>query len=244
MLYMAGISVIALVWLCPLIEPTRFVLPAIPSILALPRVQGWLLNSFVVSTTHTLLQVVLCFAAAYAFARIPFAGRRIVYVIVISGFMIPENAIFIPVYLMFAQLELHNTHIALILPGVASPVAVFLLTQYLRTIPIELDEAAKMDGASRLHILLRIILPLATPVLAVIAIYAFLNNWNNYLWPLVSATKQEMWTITIALTKLVRTSGMVGGITAAFVAGAPLLLLFLIFQKRIFGGLRLYSGFN
>jgi multiple sugar transport system permease protein len=243
-LYLAGVAVFALIWLSPLIEPTRFVLPAVPSILGLASVRGWLLNSFVVAITHTLLQLVLCFCAAYAFARIPFAGKRVVYLIIISGFMIPEQVSFIPIYLMFAQLELHNTYTALILPGVASPVAVFLLTQYIRTIPIELDEAARIDGATRLYVLTRIILPLAVPVLAVIAIHAFLANWNSYLWPLVSATRQDMWTITIALRKLVRTSGLMGGITAAFLAGVPIVVLFLIFQRRFFSGLRLYSGFN
>lgn len=242
--YLAAVSVIAVIWLSPLIEPTRVALPALPSILKSTTVQRWLFNSAFVSITHTLLQLTLCTCAAYAFARIPFFGRRSIYLIVISGFMVPEQATFLPIYLLFADMQLHNTYTALILPGVASPVAVFLLTQFFRSIPIELDEAAKLDGAGRLYTFLRIIIPLSAPILVVIMIYAFLANWNSYLWPLVSATKQDMWTITIALKKYVQTSGMVGGVAAAWLAGLPLMILFLIFQRRFFNGLHLYSGFN
>ncbi|MBZ0296687.1 MAG: ABC transporter permease subunit, partial [Anaerolineae bacterium] len=96
--------------------------------------------------------------------------------------------------------------------------------------------------ANRLTILLKILLPLSAPVLAVIVLYAFMANWNNYLWPLVSATQQEMWTLTIALKKLAQTSGLTGGVAAAWLVGAPLLFLFLVFQKRIFNGIRFYSG--
>ncbi len=243
-IYLIGVGLFAIIWLSPLIEPARLVIPRIPSLIESPRIQQWLWNSLFVSTTHTTLQLVLCISAAYAFARIPFKGQRIVYLVVISGFMVPEHASFIPIYILFANLDLHNTYIALILPGVASPVILFLLTQFFRNIPRELDDAAKMDGASRLTILTRILVPLALPILFVIILYSFLANWNSYLWPLVSATKEEMWTITIALKKLVRTGGLLGGVAAAWLAGLPLLLFFFIFQRRIFNGLQLYSGFN
>lgn len=242
--YFIGMSVFALIWLSPLIEPTRSVLPVVPSLLASASVRGWLLNSIVVSTTHTALQIVLCVLAAYAFARISFVGRRVIYLIVISGFMIPEQAFFIPIYLMFAHLDLHNTYFALIIPGVASPVAVFLLTQFFRGVPVDLDDAAKLDGAGRLTVLVRILLPLSLPVLAVIVMYAFLANWNSYLWPLVSSTKPHMWTITIALKKLTQTSGLTGGVAAAWLAGLPLMILFLVFQKYLFNGIRAYSGLH
>ncbi|MBZ0299609.1 MAG: carbohydrate ABC transporter permease [Anaerolineae bacterium] len=242
--YLAGVSLIAVVWLSPLIEPAGAVLPAIPSLLASASVRRWLGNSVFISTVHTAFQMSVCTSAAYAFARIPFAGKRLVYGIVISGFMIPEQAFFIPIYLMFANLNLHNTYFALIIPGVASPVVLFLLTQFFRGIPTDLDDAAKMDGAGRLLIFLKIILPLSMPVLAVIILYSFLANWNSYLWPLVSATKQDMWTLTIALKKLASTSGLMGGVAAAWLAGAPLILLFFIFQKRIFNGIRFYSGID
>ncbi len=240
--YLGGVSLVALIWLCPLIEPSRTVLPAIPALLASASVRGWLVNSLFVSTTHTLFQMTLCLLAAYAFARIPFRGSRAIYLVVISGFMIPEHALFIPIYLMFSNLHLHNTYFALIIPGVASPVAVFLLTQFFKGIPVDLDEAAKLDGAGRLTIFARIILPLSLPVLAVIVMYAFLANWNSYLWPLVSATKQDMWTLTIALKKLASTSGLTGGVAAAWLAGLPMIALFLVFQKYIFNGIRAYSG--
>lgn len=242
--YFAGVSVFTLVWLSPMIEPMGAALPAMPSLLSSASVRRWLLNSVLISSTHTVLQLIVCTSAAYAFARVPFPGKRVIYAIVISGFMIPEQAFFIPIYLMFANLQLLNTYFALIIPGVASPVVIFLLTQFFRGIPTELDDAAKMDGAGRFTILTQIILPLSMPVLAVIVLYSFLANWNSYLWPLVSATQSEMWTLTIALKKLANTNGVSGGVAAAWLAGVPLILLFFIFQKHIFNGIRIYSGID
>jgi multiple sugar transport system permease protein len=212
-------------------------------------VARWFLNSLVVASTRTVFQLTLCSLAAFAFTRIPFKGKRIVYIVVLIGIMVPFEAILIPIYLFFADLRLHNTYIALIAPEVASPLALFLLTQFFQEIPTELDEAAYLDGASRLTVYLRVILPLATPVLTTLAIFTFLGTWNEYLWPLVSATDRQALTVTIGLRKLAETFGhqtrdLGLKMAGAWVGGIPVLIFYFIFQRRIVSGIKLTSGFR
>ncbi len=210
------------------------------------KIPRWLFNSSVVAVVHTVLQLTICSSAAYAFARIPFKGRGIIYPVVLAGLMVPGQATFIPVYLMFADLELLNTYTALILPGVASPFAIFLLAQFFKDIPIELEEAAYMDGATRLIVFRRIILPLSIPALTTLAIFTFLGNWNSYLWPLVAATKDEVRTITIGLKLISQQWGYDDSygrvMAAAWVGAMPIVLFFFAFQRRILSGISIGSG--
>ena len=120
-------------------------------ILTSSRLWKWFGNSVFVSTTHTLAQLTVCSLAAYAFARLDFHFKRPLYILVLIGLMVPFEATFLPVYLLFSNLRLHNTLIALVLPGIASSFAVFLMTQFFRGIPLELEEAAMMDGAGLFH---------------------------------------------------------------------------------------------
>jgi multiple sugar transport system permease protein len=212
-------------------------------------VTRWFLNSLVVASTRTIIQLTLCSMAAFAFTRIPFKGKRIAYILVLIGIMVPFEAIFIPIYLFFAQLRLHNTYTALIAPEISSPLALFLLTQFFQEIPTELDEAAYMDGASRLTVYLRVILPLAVPVLTTLAIFTFLGTWNEYLWPLVSSTDKQALTLTIGLRKLAETFGhqtrdLGLKMAGAWVGGIPILIFYFIFQRRIVSGIKLTSGFR
>jgi multiple sugar transport system permease protein len=209
----------------------------------------WFINSLVVASTRTIIQLTICSMAAFAFTRIPFKGKRIAYVLVLIGIMVPFEAIFIPVYLIFAQLRLHNTYTALIAPEISSPLALFLLTQFFQEIPVELDEAAYMDGANRFTVYLRVILPLATPILTTLAIFTFLGTWNEYLWPLVSSTDNQALTLTIGLRKLAETFGQQTRdlglkMAGAWVGGIPILIFYFIFQRRIVSGIKLTSGFR
>lgn len=227
--------------------PLPFTLEHYERILGDGLVSRWLLNSFVVSAARTVIQIALCSLAAYAFARIPFRGKRPLYILVLVGLMVPFEAILIPVYLLMADAHLHNTWAALVAPEIASPLALFLLTQFFQEIPPELDEAAYMDGASRFAVYRRIILPLAKPVLATLAIFTFLGTWNEYLWPLVSSTDRESLTVTIGLRKLADTFGhqtrdLGLKMAGAWVGGIPILILYFILQRRIVSGIRLNSG--
>lgn len=210
------------------------------------RMPRWLMNSLIVTITHTLLQLFICSLAAYGFARLKFRGKNFLFVLVLCGLMVPSNATFIPVYLLFSNLKLHNTYIALILPGVASSFALFLLTQFFKGIPTEIEEAAVIDGATRWGIYRRIILPLSLPVLTTLGIFTFIGNWNDYLWPKISATQPDIMTLTVGLNTVaqtVRFENPVGRTMAALWLGTmPILLVYVLFQRRIVQGIQLTSG--
>jgi multiple sugar transport system permease protein len=227
--------------------PIPFTLEHYDRILGDGLVGRWFLNSMVVATARTVIQILLCSLAAFAFARVPFRGKRWLYLLVLIGLMVPFEAILIPTYLLMADLGLHNTWAALVAPDIASPLALFLLTQFFQEIPQELDEAAYIDGASRFEVYRRIVLPLAGPVLATLAIFTFLGTWNEYLWPLVSSTDRDSLTVTIGLRKLAETFGhqtrdLGLKMAGAWVGGIPILIFYFILQRRIVNGIRLSSG--
>ncbi len=265
-LYVLAVGLFALIWMLPVIwtvvtsfrpEPAlqRNLASLIPYpfttenwtfILKSSQLWKWLGNSAFVSTTHTLAQLTVCSLAAYAFARLDFYFKRPLYILVLIGLMVPFEATFLPVYLLFSNLKLHNTLIALILPGIASSFAVFLMTQFFRGIPLELEEAAMMDGAGRFRIFLTIIIPLSTPVITALAIFTFLGNWNSYLWPIISATSSEVYTIVIGLRKLNQAWGDVNfygrDMAAAIFTALPIIIFFFVFQRRIISGIAINSG--
>ena len=265
-IYVLAVGVFALIWMLPVVwtlvtsfrpEPAlqRNLASLIPYpfttenwafILKSSQLWKWLGNSVFVSTTHTLAQLTVCSLAAYAFARLDFYFKRPLYLLVLIGLMVPFEATFLPVYLLFSNLKLHNTLIALILPGIASSFAVFLLTQFFRGIPLELEEAAMMDGAGRFRIFLIVIIPLSTPVITALAIFTFLGNWNSYLWPIISATSSEVYTIVIGLRKLNQAWGDVNfygrDMAAAVFTALPIIIFFFVFQRRIISGIAINSG--
>jgi len=201
------------------------------------QVFTWLLNSLVVSLTMTAGVLLLSSLAGYGFARLDFPGRKVLFVVVLLGLAIPEQAVIIGRHQMFSAAELHNTYTALVLPGLSMPLGVFLMTQYFRAVPKEIDEAALLDGASRLTIFWRILLPLSIPAQATLGIFTFFHAWNDYWWPLISATDKDMLTLTvgIAATQMnFAQSESLGFLMAqAVFAGVPTLLVYLVFQKYI-----------
>ncbi|MEO5970861.1 MAG: carbohydrate ABC transporter permease [Bdellovibrionia bacterium] len=162
----------------------------------------WLLNSFIVSASMTILTLVSSSLAGYALARINFFGKKSFFLLFLSGMMIPEQAILLPLHSIFSEWDLHNTYTALIFPHLAVPFGVLLMTQFFQAIPRELEEAAELDHASRFKIFFTIILPLSQPALTTLGIFTFLYAWNDFLWPLVSATESRMYTVTVGLSSL------------------------------------------
>lgn len=266
-LYRIGVALLAALWLIPAVWtivisfkpeaelrrstagfiPVPFTLENYSAVLSSSLVPRWFLNSLIVSLGHTALVLLVSALAAYAFARIPFRGKRVMFPIVLAGLMVPSQITFIPVYLMIARLHWHNTYQALMLPGVAAPFGVFLLTQFFRGIPQDIEEAAMLDGANRLTILLRIILPLSLPALVTLGILTFMGIWNDFLWPLISATRPEMQTITVGLPLLTGNWGPVQFLgktmAAAWVAAVPVVLVFLVFQKNLVRGVNVADTF-
>lgn len=197
----------------------------------------WLLNSVIVSVIQTVLTLIICSVAGYGFARMEFPGRKILFVLVLLGLAIPKQAIIIPLHSMFADLQLHNTYTGLILPHLGAPFGVFLMASYFRNLPRELEEAAALDNASRWKVFLTIALPLSVPAQITLAIFTFLDAWNDYLWPLISAARPEMYTLTIGLaatqTNFDQSEGIGYLMAQAVFAGLPMLVLYLIFQKYV-----------
>ena len=207
------------------------------AILAGSSVFRWLLNSIIVSTGTTLGVLALCSLAGYGFARLDFPLRRTLFVFVLLGLAIPEQAVILPQHQLFAELGLHNSYPGLILPGLAGSFGVFFMTQYFKAIPPELDEAAMLDGASRLKTFWTVLLPLTLPAQATLGVFTFLASWNSYWWPLISATRSDMYTLTVGLAasqmNYAQTSGLGFLMAQAVFASIPILIVYLIFQKQI-----------
>lgn len=215
-------------------------------LLSKSRLPRWFYNSILVSTIHTIVLLIVCSLAAYPFARMRFIGSRVLFPLVLAGLMVPFQVTFIPVYLLFANLDLLNTYPALIIPGVASSFGVFLLTQFFKGVPVELEEAALLDGAGHFGVYWRIMLPLSLPALTTLSIFAFLGNWNSYLWPLIAATEQHMMTLPIGLAKVSQAWGFVNfygrNMAAAALSALPIVLFVFAFQRKIISGISISSG--
>lgn len=200
-------------------------------------VARWLLNSLVVSLGTTVGVLVLCSLAGYGFARLEFPFRRALFVFVLVGLAIPEQAVILPRHQIFAELGLHNSYHGLILPSLVPPFGVFFMTQYFRAIPRELDEAALLDGASRFTLFWKVLLPLTIPAQATLGVFTFLASWNEYWWPLISATRSDMFTLTVGLASAqmnyAQTSGLGFLMAQAVFASVPILIVYIIFQKQI-----------
>lgn len=207
------------------------------AILVGSQLPGWLLNSLIVSVGTTLGVLALSSLAGYGFARLDFPFRRTLFVFVLLGLAIPQQAVILPQHQLFADLRLHNTYPGLMLPGLAGPFGVFFMTQYFRAIPVELDEAAMLDGASRFTIFWKVLLPLTLPAQATLGVFTFLGTWNDYWWPLISATRSDMFTLTIGLASAqmnyAQTSGLGFLMAQAVFASLPILLVYIAFQKQI-----------
>lgn len=207
------------------------------AILAGSSVFRWLLNSIIVSIGTTLGVLALCSLAGYGFARLDFPFRRSLFVFVLLGLAIPEQAVILPQHQLFVELGLHNSYPGLILPGLAGSFGVFFMTQYFKAIPPELDEAAMLDGASRLKTFWKVLLPLTLPAQATLGVFTFLASWNSYWWPLISATRSDMYTLTVGLAasqmNYAQTSGLGFLMAQAVFASIPILIVYLTFQKQI-----------
>ena len=254
---LAAVMVLMVIWIAPIVwvvalsfKPNDVLMRSTGNILAPPftlrnygdilgnsGVFGWMVNSAIVAVGQTVLTLVIASAAGYGFARTSFPGKAVMLGLTLAAFAVPEQAIIVPLHTIFARLGLHNTYLALIAPRLAFPFGVLLMAQYFRAIAPEIEEAALLDSASRFKVFWRIMLPLSIPAQATLGIYTFLHAWNDYFWPLVSATKPEMYTLTIGLasmqTNFAQTEGLGFLMAQAVFAGLPILILYLFFQRHI-----------
>ncbi|HEY5757576.1 MAG TPA: carbohydrate ABC transporter permease [Steroidobacter sp.] len=197
----------------------------------------WLLNSVIVSIGMSLGVLALSSLAGYGFARLEFPGRNVIFLLVLFGLAIPEQAVILVRHQLFSDLSLHNTYAGLMLPGMSAPFGVFLMTQYFKAIPTEVDEAAMLDNASRFKIFWRVLLPMTLPAQATLGIFTFLHAWNDYWWPLVSGTNEQMYTLTVGIAStqmnFAESAGLGYLMAQAVFASLPILIVYMFFQKYI-----------
>jgi multiple sugar transport system permease protein len=197
-------------------------------------------NSAVVAILTTVGNLLFCSAAGYALAKLSFPGKRLLFVVVLGTIMVPSIVTIVPLFVLTSNLGLVNTLAGLILPFLAQAFGVFLMRQFITSIPNDLLEAARIDGASELRIYARIVLPLCRPALATLGILTFLASWNNFLWPLVSATTEDTYTLPVALALYSigqnRTDYDIL-LAGSVVVVLPVLLVFVLLQRHFVRGI-------
>jgi multiple sugar transport system permease protein len=208
------------------------------------RTEGFaqfLTNSIVVAAIVVVGNIVAASAAGYALAKIDFAGRRIAFGAVMAALMVPFTTVFVTQFVITVDLGLADTLTGIALPSVALPMSVFIMRQYAMSVPDELLEAARIDGAGEFRIFFRIFLPLAGPAVATITIMSFLNSWNNFIWPLIVAQSTSSYTLPVGLAATSQAAAHVTDyglmLAGAIVVMLPVLVLFLFLQRYFVQGI-------
>jgi ABC-type glycerol-3-phosphate transport system permease component len=198
----------------------------------------WLLNSFIVAGSVTAIKLVIDSMAGYAFAKMRFPGKDALFLVVLISLMVPFASLLIPTFIIVRDLGLLNTYWGLILPGLASPIGVFMMRQFIESLPIDLENAARLDGCSEFQIYRRVILPLVRPGLVVLGVFTFMVQWTSYLWPLVVVTKPEMATLTVGARSLTSTFTQDWGLNsaAAVLSMLPMIFFFIFLQRYFIAG--------
>ena len=198
------------------------------------------LNSTVVAFFVTAGNVIFCSMLGYALAKLSFPGKRILFGVVLATLMVPGIVTLMPLFVLVANLDLVNTHAGMILPFLAGAFGVFLMRQFISGIPDELLDAARVDGAGEHYIFWRIVMPLCGPALATLTILTFLSSWNSFLWPLVVATSEDMFTLPVAVAFLA--TGQTETNVALLMAGSvivilPVIVVFILLQRHFTQGI-------
>jgi multiple sugar transport system permease protein len=204
----------------------------------------WFFNSALVTVLRTSGAVILGSMAGYAFAKLRFWGREVIFWALMSVIMIPSFITIVPSYQVIVWLGWKDTYWALIIPGLTGGIgAMFLMRQFLRSLPTELIESARIDGASEWTIYWRLILPLAKPGLAVLGIFWFMGNWNNFLWPFIVSFSKDMFTLPVGLALLTspKDTGQIAEVgqqlAGASISAIPMIIVFLVFQRYFLKGI-------
>ena len=225
----------------PKIIPSAWTLDNYTSLFQRLPIGRELLNTIVFAGAVTIISVFFDSLAAYGLSRVDFKGRGILLAVLIATMMIPAMALLIPVYKLLGSMGLVNSYLGIIIPRMADVGGIFLLRQFFISIPKDLDNAARIDGAGEFHIFAQIILPNAVPAILTVGMFNFMGNWNDLLWPLIMTSKPETRTITAGLAMLTGHGSSVtpyGVVMAgALISALPLLIVFFFVQKRFVEGI-------
>ena len=201
----------------------------------------WYLNSLITSGTVALVVLGISAAAGYAISQLRFQGRKLLWGIILASFMIPVQALMVNHFMLMNSFRLINTLAGVILPQLIAPVAVIVYKQFFDSVPRELSEAARVDGAGHVRILWSIYLPANWGVTAALAIIVFIGAWNAFLWPFLAVSREPLMNITVAVGQIEQYAG-VSGLAAALLAGLPVALVYLVFQRKVTGAIMLSAG--
>ncbi|MFG2739549.1 carbohydrate ABC transporter permease [Streptomyces chartreusis] len=250
-----ALAVLAAVWLLPFIwavatsvqseqdaaspdlSPIKgaFTTEAYRQILERGNVTVWAFNSFLIAGLVTLITVVVSTLAAYGFSRGTFRGRRSLLAVTVAAILVPPQLLVVPLFEQMLLFNLVDTYAAVILPQVVAPMMVFILKRFFDGIPRELEDAARMDGASEFRVFLSIVLPLSRPIVAAVAIFVFIGAWNNFMWPFIVTNDPDLMTLPVGLATVKDAFGIqyAQSMASALLAALPLIVVFLFFQRRI-----------
>jgi len=214
--------------------PSRLTLDGIITLFTTTDVLIWLRNSAIVAVCAIGSHIVLCSLAGYGFARLKFAGRNMGIMMILATIMIPTQLLMIPTYIIFSKLGLTDTLGAAIVPWLTSAFGIFLMRQFYMSIPAEIEESGRIDGANRLQIFWHLILPLAKPAMATLAIFALLDSWNDLIWPLIAINDEGAFTVQLGISNFtgMRHTQWSLLMSGNVIAVLPLLLFFLFAQKH------------
>ncbi len=227
----------------PPLLPGRFTLEHYRALFTRLDVARYLCNSTLLAIAITLISLLLNSMAGYAFAKLPFRGRDRLFQVLLAAMVIPAQVTMLPLFLMLKEFHLINSYGGVIVPGMASIFGIFLIRQYALSIPDSLLDAARIDGAGEFRIYWSLVLPLCRPILTTLAIFTFMGSWNDFMWPLIILTDNELYTLPVALANLI---GEHVQDTELMMAGAvltvlPVMLVFLLLQRHYISGLTIGS---
>ena len=224
--------------------PRHWTVDAYTRTLGAGNVVRWLVNSFVVALGVTVLTMAISLMAAYAFSQLRFRGRGLLFGVAMLGFLLPFEALLVPLFRTMNQLGLINSYAGIILPQVVSPVVIYVFKQFFDAIPADFREAAVIDGAGPLRVLWSVYLPVSGNIVWAMAIVTFIAAWNNFLWPFIIVTSNDMMTIPLGLTQTYDAFGVrYAQLMAAALLGAlPVALAYVAFQRKVTQGFLAASG--
>jgi multiple sugar transport system permease protein len=224
--------------------PQHWTLEASRQTLAAGNLPRWLFNSALVALAVTVVTMAVSLMAAYAFSQLRFRGRTLLFGLAMLAFLVPFEALLVPLFRTMNQLGMINSYAGIVLPQVVSPVVIYVFKQFFDAIPVEFREAAVMDGAGPLRVLWSVYLPLSGNIVWAMAIVTFIAAWNNFLWPFIIVTSSDMMTIPLGLTQTQDAFGVrYAQLMAAALLGAlPVGLAYVLFQRRVTQGFLAASG--
>ena len=206
-----------------------------------PQVVRWVLNSFGVAAIVTVLTTLLCAMASYAMAKLKFRYSKAMYIYFLIGLMVPGEATIVSLFVLANKLGMIDTYWGLILPSLAGSMNIIIMTSFLRGIPDDLIEAARIDGAGEVSTFVNVVLPLARTVMVTLSIFTFIGNWNSYLWPYLCAMSEDMFTLPVGIPTFISQFSVDKTVpmTVNMIASIPILVFFIIFEKQIVKGITL-----